>query len=144
MKTETTTRKYETTYYICEEDGCNFRTADKHEAERHPWKHKSFEDVDLEFYFDTDDFPESSTLRLFLSQEDYQSYSQHSGAERDRSDPWEGPGWYQTWIGRVPCGHGCCSVEALFTRPARKTLDKLRGMQFEINEALEQIEKLTH
>ena len=65
-----------------------------------------------------------------------------SDAERDRSGPWGGPGWYQAWIEHVPCGHGCCTAPGLFMRPAERAAEALQRARQEIEDALQRILQL--
>ena len=140
MKTETTTQQLEIkeTRYVCEEEECGFTTADKRQAEEHPWrKHKTFKKVriDLDPY---GDLRTESTLVLLETQEEFEQYQKiQEYVRRFKAEPWAGPGWYETWTKQVPCGHGCCTDTALFLRPASETVAALEKARQEIDDALE-------
>lgn len=140
MRTETTTQHFKTTRYVCEAEGCDFSTTDEREAEEHPWrKHKVFKKVRVDIDPD-DELRTESTLVLFDTEEAFEHYQNLDGfVDRLYADPWEGPGWYETWSDSVPCGHGCCTKWALFIRPASKTVEALKKAREEIDHALEKL-----
>jgi len=141
MRTETTTQNIELkeTRYFCEEEGCAFSTTDERAAEQHPWrKHKPVKKVHLDLDPE-DELRTETTLVFFGTEEAFEKYQELDHAERLYVDPWEGPGWYETWGDIVPCGRGCCTKTALFIRPAAKTLEALRRVRQEIDDALDQL-----
>lgn len=144
MKIETTTKVTEraVTTYICEEEGCDFSTTNKNQAEKHTWKnHKKFEEV----YFDLDPNEEVRTdinLVKFNSEEDFEAYKKYCQySDLNAKEPWEGPGWYETWTKYVPCPRGCCSDLQAYIQPAAETLYNLKKTQERLGAAIKKIEE---
>lgn len=144
MRTETTTQNIELkeTRHFCEEPGCGFSTTDERAAEQHPWrKHRPVKKIYIDLDPD-DELRTETTLAFFGTEEEFKRYQELDSSDRLDADPWEGPGWYETWHDVVPCGRGCCTKTALYMRPAAKTVEALRRVRREIDETLEQLEQM--
>lgn len=144
MRTETTTQHIELkeTRYFCDEEGCSFSTTDERAAKEHPWRrHKPVKKIHIDLD-PGDELRTDTTIVFFGTEEAFKKRQELDYSDRLYADPWEGPGWYETWSDVVPCGRGCCTKTALFIRPATKTLETFRRVREEIEGALEKLEQM--
>lgn len=146
MRTETKTKtqniERKETRYHCEEEGCEYSTTSKQEAERHhAKKHLTFQKEYIDLDPDGDFRPEIDLVRI-NSEEEFNAYREHHQSGFKAEASWQGPGWYESWSTTEPCPRGCCTDEWSHLRPASETLTSLKETRARIDEAIAQMEKM--
>jgi hypothetical protein len=86
------------TTYTCDQEGCDFTTITKYEADSHYGKKHSIAEVGE---------AGGATLYRFASKEDFDAYCKAQGIG-ERHFHWDEPGWYRTFWKEDRRGCSCC------------------------------------
>jgi hypothetical protein len=120
MKTETRTERVEfeqeVVEYVCDFQGCEFRTNDKADADRHHGDKHAVKATKKALGKDWD---------LFESESDFKAHIAAQGPEF--GGRWEGSGWYTFIYDQVPCGRGCCQRDEYLAMHATHYRAQLRN-----------------
>lgn len=100
MQTHTTTKTVEihNTTYSCDQEGCDFTTGTKYEANNHYGEKHAIAEVGE---------AAGETLYRFDTEEDFLAYCKAKGIG-DRHYHWSDPGWYRTFWKEDRRGCSCC------------------------------------
>ena len=125
----------ETTWHVCEEPGCGFKTEDEGEAKAHHGKAHAVKGV-LE--------AGGRTMMWFESEQDAKAYlhAENDGYQyRVFEVDWSEPGWYMehTWTKRCP--RGCCDDYCIGLKPIEWELSEIEDSVRRKQEFLDTIRK---
>lgn len=135
MHTETTTKttEWETTTYSCDQEGCDFTTEHKYDADSH---------YGSEHAIAEEGSAAGKTFYRFDTKENFDAYVKaHDIPEKFVN--WHGEGWYRNYGSDERCPRGCCDDWTQHLDPAswigfdwEKKIKKMKERLTELQEFL--------
>ena len=106
--TTSETIEWKTTIYSCDQEGCDFTTETKSDADQHYGKEHAIAEVG---------YASSETFYRFDSKENFDAYTKANDIG-DRHFHWDGMGWYRSFSKKDTRGCSCCYDDYQHLHPA--------------------------